>query len=168
MADPSLLTDLRGPDAGRFAGADVDQATDGHRLQTQLERIEAHMADGHWRSVDMIARVLDIPANSVQAQLRNLRKVEFGSYEVESRQKDGGATYYRVGAKGAGTPQPKALMADDTVRDVLAAADGLIGFLEHHAGCAATGSGGKLCNCGFVSVRAAWLTARTASRKAGL
>lgn len=168
MADPSLLSDLPGPDAGRFAGADIDQATDGPRLQTQLERIEAHMADGHWRSVDMIARVLDVPANSVQAQLRNLRKLEFGSYEVESRQKDGGATYYRVGPKGSGTPAPKAIVADSTVADVLAAADALIGYLEHRPGCSAARSGASFCNCGFVKVRKTWLDARTASRRAGL
>lgn len=169
MADPSLLSELPGPDAGRFAGSDVDQATDGPRLQTQLERIEAYMADGNWRDVEHIARHLDIPANSVQAQLRNLRKPEFGAYDVESRRKDdGGATYYRVGAKGTGTPQPKALVADQVVRDVLAAADGLIAYLEHRAGCAGVRSGASLCNCGYVAVRQAWLSARTASRKAGL
>lgn len=168
-ADPSLLAELPGPDAGRFAGADVDQDGDSERLQTQLERIEAHMADGHWRSVEVIARVLCIPANSVQAQLRNLRKAEFGAYEVESRRKDGSATtYYRVGAKGAGSPAPKALVADATVHQVLAAADGLIAYLEHRGGCAALSQGSRVCNCGFIEARRVWLEARTASRRAGL
>lgn len=51
------------------------------------------MLDGKWRTVADISQATGDPENSVQAQLRHLRKPRFGAYIV-SRQREGGGLYY--------------------------------------------------------------------------
>jgi hypothetical protein len=57
---------------------------------------------------------------------------------------------------------------DEVARAALAAADDLIPYLAHVAGCGAVAGGGAPCTCGFVAARRQWVDARTASRRAGL
>ena len=72
-----------------FQGADFDQERDGARLTGQIHRVYTIMKDRKWRTVSEIQ--IDIfkkfaikdPENSIQAQLRNLRKPEFGKHSVE-------------------------------------------------------------------------------------
>ena len=72
-----------------FQGADFDQERDGVRLTGQIRRVYTIMKDRKWRTVSEIQ--IDIfkkfaikdPENSIQAQLRNLRKPEFGKHSVE-------------------------------------------------------------------------------------
>lgn len=45
------------------------------------------MLDGFWRTLSEIARELGYPEASVSAQLRHLRKPEFGSYLVDKRRR---------------------------------------------------------------------------------
>lgn len=43
------------------------------------------MKDGKWRTVQEIAAITGDPEPSVSAQLRNLRKREYGAHTVEKR-----------------------------------------------------------------------------------
>lgn len=85
-----------------FAGATFDEANDRERLTTQIECIRAVVSDQGWRTVQGLTaelrkgfRSINFPENSVQAQLRNLRKV---GYRVERRNvaKTGSLFEYRV------------------------------------------------------------------------
>lgn len=90
-------------DSGRvgcvLAGDDYDPLRDLERLQTQMSRIYRLTVDGAWRSVREISSALEIeyrvffPENSVQAQLRNLRKL---GVTVERRRVSDGLSQYRV------------------------------------------------------------------------
>jgi hypothetical protein len=68
-----------------FEGAAYDRARDHARLKTQHERIRALMIDGAPRTLDEIAAATGDPVASVSAQLRALRKKEFGGFTVMRR-----------------------------------------------------------------------------------
>jgi hypothetical protein len=91
MASTSPLFDLGAPDPVTkiFSGADYQQERDGQRLATQIGCILVVVMDGNWRTVTKLAvelrrlyPAIQFPENSVQAQLRNLRKL---GYKVERR-----------------------------------------------------------------------------------
>ena len=89
-----------------FDGPEYDAGRDEVRLNGQIREIWELMKDGRWRTVGTIVMVTGFPANSVQAQLRNLRKPRYGAYLVERRRVTQSGLYeYRVGEKGAGTPK---------------------------------------------------------------
>ncbi len=63
-------------------GADYIPQRDGPRLVSQLQRVEGVMSDHNWRTVKELCDTLkqlyplnDFPEDSIQAQLRNLRKL---------------------------------------------------------------------------------------------
>ena len=93
------------PDVARFDGPEPDEP----RLTGQIERVwnvaRNRVSNGGWFTVDYIVQRTGFPANSVQAQLRNLRKARFGAYLVERRRSAEGLYEYRVGNKGEGIPQ---------------------------------------------------------------
>ena len=87
-----------------FDGARFVQELDGKRLTGQIARVWAIVKDEKEHTVSGIReaifkrfKVWD-PENSIQAQLRNLRKPEFGGKTelVESYRKRGGLFVYRV------------------------------------------------------------------------
>jgi len=81
----------------RFDGSDYNAELDRVRLTGQLKEIYAIMRDGQWRTVGLIADRTGYPENSIQAQLRNLRKDRFGGYFVEKRRITPNGLYeYRV------------------------------------------------------------------------
>lgn len=89
-----------------FHGHDYEPRFDYYRLKRQIERVQRLMADGTWRTVAEIHAILQRdPENSIQAQLRNLRKEANGGYYVQSRVREGArvrALYeYRVSADPA-------------------------------------------------------------------
>lgn len=89
-----------------FDGPEYDPGQDEVRLNGQIREIWELMKDGRWRTVQTIAIVTRFPANSIQAQLRNLRKPRYGAYLVERRRvTESGLYEYRVGEKGAGRPK---------------------------------------------------------------
>jgi hypothetical protein len=95
------------PLPARFNGPAYDESKDYARLTGQIERVWNAMKDGQWRTVDQIVMLTGDPANSVQAQLRHLRKPRFGSYLVERRRvTESGLWQYRVGGRGEGVPKP--------------------------------------------------------------
>lgn len=76
---------------GKFKGAAYNHAQDGVRLTEQLQAIYTLMSDGVWRTVDEIAGLTKLPnTRSIEAQLRNLRKVEFGGRGYGARVNDRG------------------------------------------------------------------------------
>lgn len=83
-----------------FRGADYKPERDQARLDRQIDRVLAVCKDGHWRTIQSLTRELNarfsgeqFPENSVQAQLRNLRKI---GYTVERRHVSSGMNEYRV------------------------------------------------------------------------
>jgi hypothetical protein len=83
-----------------FHGADYKPARDQARLDRQIDRVLSVCKDGNWRTIQNLTRELNarfsgeqFPENSVQAQLRNLRKI---GYTVERRHVSSGLNEYRV------------------------------------------------------------------------
>lgn len=68
-----------------FKGADYDPYYDKERLEKQLGRVWDCMKDGRWRTLREIEHITKDPQSSISAQLRNLRKPEFGGYQVNRR-----------------------------------------------------------------------------------
>lgn len=68
-----------------FSGDDYDPSRDKIRLTGQILRIYDLMKDEHWRTLSDIASKTNDPEASISAQLRNLRKKQFGSHIVNRR-----------------------------------------------------------------------------------
>jgi len=71
----------------QFTGSDYIPSLDQKRLTGQLKRIYNVMIDGEYRSLREIATLAEAPEASVSANLRNLRKEQFGSYTVNKRRR---------------------------------------------------------------------------------
>jgi hypothetical protein len=79
-----------------FEGETYDPALDQPRLSSQLWKVWALMSDGQWRTLRMIAIVVEGSEAGVSARLRDLRKRRFGHYLVERRRVAGGLWEYRL------------------------------------------------------------------------
>jgi hypothetical protein len=93
---------IKKPVCPAITGDDYDRIRDGERLTRQLDRIFAVCLDGRWRTVGEIRSQCEhlyqgtfFPENSVQAQLRNLRKL---GVTVDRRHITDGLSEYRVDA----------------------------------------------------------------------
>jgi hypothetical protein len=71
-----------GPD---FDGATYEPSRDKDRLTGQLERVYKAVKDGRWLTLAGIASRTGDPEASISAQLRNLRKLKFGAYDIRKR-----------------------------------------------------------------------------------
>ena len=80
----------------KFDGETFDEAQDGARLSGQLAQVKNLMADGEWRTLAHIARVVNSSEAGASARLRDLRKQKFGAYTVERRRKMKGLWEYRL------------------------------------------------------------------------
>jgi hypothetical protein len=89
MNQPDLFT-------YRFDGATFNPHLDGARLTRQLDRVEAYMNGGGWRTLSDIAKATGGSEAAVSARLRDLRKPRFGSRTVERQRRAGGIWFYRV------------------------------------------------------------------------
>ncbi len=76
-----------GPFNPHFNGPDYNPVIDFSRLTKQHERIRELMRDGKWRTLAEIETATGDPPASVSAQLRHLRKVRFGAWEVDKRRR---------------------------------------------------------------------------------
>jgi hypothetical protein len=84
--------------SGTF-GPEFRQQADGHRLNTQMERVRDHMLQatsrGRWLTLAEIRSALEatwrcrFPEASISAQLRHLKKPMFGEYGLEKRRRHG-------------------------------------------------------------------------------
>ncbi len=79
-----------------FSGKTFDKERDGKRLGPQLTSVKMLMADGQWRTLDMINRHVHGTAASLSARLRDLRKKRFGSHTVDARYRERGIWEYRL------------------------------------------------------------------------
>lgn len=77
-------------------GPDYSPVVDGPRINRQHEAIKALMLDGIWRSLAEIEALTGYPQASISAQLRHLRKPQFGSYVVLRRMRESGLREYQV------------------------------------------------------------------------
>ena len=73
-----------------FGGKTYNAGRDGSRLRAQLRAVRAFMMDGQWHTLAEISAATGYPEGSVSARVRDLRKVQFGSYDVQSRRVEGG------------------------------------------------------------------------------
>jgi len=73
---------------------DADMAA----LATQLDAVRELMMDGKWRTLREIrdAVPMECDVASVSARLRDLRKSEFGAYDVKRQVRSGRTWEYRV------------------------------------------------------------------------
>ena len=69
----------------RFEGVEYDRMADKLRLTKQIGRVYRAMQDGAWRTLEEIAQITGDGESSISAQLRNLRKRQFGSWTVARR-----------------------------------------------------------------------------------
>ncbi|HTV07772.1 MAG TPA: hypothetical protein VMD97_01850 [Candidatus Aquilonibacter sp.] len=88
------------PQPAPFDGPEYVEPRDRTRLATQIDCIREHALDGKWRTIQKLTAELrkahprvGFPENSVQAQLRNLRKL---GYRVERRHVAKGLFEYRL------------------------------------------------------------------------
>lgn len=77
-------------------GPAYDPDLDGERLANQHEAIRDYMLARKWRTLAEIEERLHYPQASISAQLRHLRKPEFGSYILTKRRRSGGTWEYRI------------------------------------------------------------------------
>lgn len=78
-----------------FPGPELTPA-DHARLGTQLERIVNVVSDGQWRTPEQLESETGYRWASISAQLRHLRKPQFGSHKVERRGLGRGLHEYRL------------------------------------------------------------------------
>lgn len=86
VAQGMLVEDTHSQDGqSSFDGSEYNPGRDDARLGNQLCDIFNLMSDGRWRTIQVIARRLNYPENSVQAQLRHLRKAKHGAWIVTKK-----------------------------------------------------------------------------------
>lgn len=94
MSQPDLF--LHAP---TFDGETFDAVQDGPRLNRQLRVVRDWMLERNgWYTLAEISAGTGEPEASVSARLRDLRKVRFGSYQVDRRRRSEGQWEYRVRA----------------------------------------------------------------------
>lgn len=74
---------------------------DGVRLAGQKQRVFDLMRDGRYRTLARIAEVVGGSEAGVSARLRDLRKPQFGAFDVQKRRVAGGIWEYRLIGGGA-------------------------------------------------------------------
>jgi hypothetical protein len=80
----------------QFDGATYNEARDGARLRSQLERVKAALSDGQWWTLAQLARASGGSEASVSARLRDLRKDRFGAHVIERQHVECGLWSYRM------------------------------------------------------------------------
>lgn len=81
-------------------GPTYNEKIDGKRISGQMAKIKHFMLSGSWRTLAEISKATRYPESSISAQLRHLRKAEFGGHDVQKRRRkpDGGTWEYKVRA----------------------------------------------------------------------
>jgi len=99
----------------RFNGSDYELKFDQVRLTGQIERVFKLMQDGLWRTLEEISIETGDPAASVSAQLRNLRKPQFGGHFVLKKSRGDrakGLYEYRLMVRRERYEEPKRVPKD--------------------------------------------------------
>ena len=79
-----------------FNGSDIDMNRDAKRLTGQILDVYNAMKDGQWRTLGAIEAITGHGQASISAQMRNLRKRDFGCHTVEKRHIKNGLFEYRI------------------------------------------------------------------------
>lgn len=69
---------------------------DVQRLETQLARVRACLADGQWWTLSALRGVCGGSDAGVSARVRDLRKERFGGFVIERRRLRNGVQQYRM------------------------------------------------------------------------
>lgn len=78
-------------------GPTYDATIDAIRIDSQMRRVLDAMIEGAWVTLAELAYLTHDPESSLSAQLRHLRKPQFGGWIVEKRRRRGQGTWeYRV------------------------------------------------------------------------
>lgn len=77
-------------------GETYSRKLDGKRLIGQKKAVYDLMSDGRWRTLARIAEQVTGSEAGVSARLRDLRKPQFGSHNVERRRVSNGLWEYRL------------------------------------------------------------------------
>lgn len=89
-------------ESGKFAGADYDEARDEVRLRGQIKRVFEVMRDGKFRTLDELHREIKArfdkhdPHPSLSAQLRHLKKKQWGAHDLVKEYMGNGLYKYRL------------------------------------------------------------------------
>jgi len=106
----------------RFEGPEYKTAEDTLRLSKQIGRVYRCMQDGAWRTLEEIALVTGDGESSISAQLRNLRKPQFGSFVITRRPRGDRAhglfEYHLQGARSEIQGQQELAGINDIVQDL--------------------------------------------------
>ncbi len=96
-------------------GPAYDESLDGERIKTQMLRVRDYMLQngsvGPWRTLGAIKEGLEhqyrcrFPESSISAQLRSLKKDQFGGYTLEKRRVLGGLWEYRLSSPSTKPPE---------------------------------------------------------------
>jgi biotin operon repressor len=82
---------------GDRQGVTYERTFDYNRLNKQQKDVYNIMKDGHWHPLHELARDTMHPEASVSARIRDLRKSQFGGFDIERvRNKNSGLFYYRM------------------------------------------------------------------------
>jgi hypothetical protein len=79
-----------------FDGKTYNREVDQDRLWSALNAVKDLMADGEWRTLQQIRTSLSkkysksVSESGVSARLRDLRKLRFGGFDMQSRRREGG------------------------------------------------------------------------------
>lgn len=77
-------------------GKTYEPTLDYARLGKQMKAVYSLMRDGHWRTLQQIAALVEAPEASVSARLRDLRKRKFGAFTVDRARGENGLHWYRL------------------------------------------------------------------------
>jgi len=89
-------TSFFGQPQPHFNGSDYIPVLDQRRLTGQLHEIKSLMSDGKWRTLGEVESATGYPQASISAQLRNMRKVRFGSHTIEKQRRTAGQWEYKL------------------------------------------------------------------------
>lgn len=90
----------------KYGGSTFDPALDEERLNEQTIRVYRLMIDEGWHTLSEISAAIGDPEASISARLRDLRKPDFGGFEVQRRRRSVGLWEYRLQPPGSSELAP--------------------------------------------------------------
>lgn len=79
-----------------FDGVTFNEARDGTRLKSQMERVREMMQSGIWYKLSHLVMWCGGTEASISARIRDLRKPRFGGHTISRRHIAGGTWEYRM------------------------------------------------------------------------
>jgi hypothetical protein len=93
----TFVPDMPPVEAMKFHGETYDAAKDQKRLGGQMLRVYEAMRSGQWFTLARLAAIAGGSESGVSARIRDLRKPQYGSHEIERRRvAESGLWEYRM------------------------------------------------------------------------